>query len=456
MSELTIRMTQAAHTTLKAHLFPGDRLEASALMLCKVARAKRTKYLVRELMLVPHDACQRQRDALTWPGEYVEQALAKAEEEGLAVIAAHSHPGGLLGFSAADDASDTDLMPAMAWRKDCAPGSAIMTGGGEMRVRIYEGTKARPALVLIAGHDIAVHGDAFAKAVLPFTSEMTERLGAMTACVVGVSGTGSIVAEQLGRLGFGEIILIDFDHVEKRNLNRILNSRVADLGQRKVDMFAAAIRSYRPDCQVHVVPRALSDRDAILAASDADVLFCCVDTDEGRQLADRTASAFLIPLVDMGVSIPTRRDAAGAPQVIEVCGRVDYVFPGSSTLSDRGVYTPASLEAEYLKKHAPRSHATRMAEGYIKGVIEEAPAVIALNMRAASAAVMEFIARAFPFRHEPNENFARAIFLLAEGCEERTAESAFDRTENVLLGCGDERPLLGLPALETPMQSIAR
>lgn len=456
MNEISLRMTQQHHAELKAHLFPGDGLEAAALMLCKVARAKRAKYLVRHLLVVPHEACQRQRDALIWPGEFVEQALTMAENDGLAIIAVHSHPGGLLAFSAADDTSDADLMPAMAWRRDCAPGSAIMTADGQMRVRVYESVKAQPAAVLIAGNDIVVHNDVLASAVLPFTGDMTVRLGRLSACVVGVSGTGSIVAEQLARLGFGELILIDFDHLEKRNLNRILNSRVADLGQRKAEMFAAAIRAYRPDCQVRVVPRTLSDREAVLAASDADVLFSCVDTDEGRHLADRVASSFLMPLIDMGVSIPTRRNADGTPQIIEVCGRVDYVFPGGASLADRGVYTPVSLEAEYLAKNAPGAHADRMAEGYIKGVIEEAPAVIALNMRAASAAVMEFIARMFPFRHEPNTAFARSLFLLAEGCEERTAESAFHRAETTLIGRGDERPLLGLPAIEAPAQGGVR
>ena len=46
-----------------------------------------------------------------------------------------------------------------------------------------------------------------------FTSGMTNWLGRLSACVIGVSGTGSIVAEQLARLGLGEIILIDFDKV---------------------------------------------------------------------------------------------------------------------------------------------------------------------------------------------------------------------------------------------------
>ena len=53
---------------------------------------------------------------------------------------------------------------------------------------------------------------------------------------------------------------------------------------------------------------------------------------------------------------------------------------------------------------------------------DEAPGVIALNMRAASACVIEFIARMFPFRQFPNEARARSIFMLAEGDEDTFAE----------------------------------
>ena len=51
---------------------------------------------------------------------------------------------------------------------------------------------------------------------------------------VGVSGTGSVVAEQLARLGSGEIILVDFDRIEGRNLDRILNSTMADVADSRL------------------------------------------------------------------------------------------------------------------------------------------------------------------------------------------------------------------------------
>ena len=103
---------------------------------------------------------------------------------------------------------------------------------------------------------------------------------------------------------------------------------------------------------------------------------------------------------------------------------VDYVQPGRSTLGDRGVYTRRVLRGEYLRKVAPDAHRQELEAGYIKGLIEEAPSVITLNMRAAAACANEFIARAYPFRIEPNNLYARATFSLAACEEEFTAEEA--------------------------------
>lgn len=50
---------------------------------------------------------------------------------------------------------------------------------------------------------------------------------------IGNSGTGSIVVEQLGRLGVGEFVFVDPDAIEAKNLNRILNATSEDAVNRK-------------------------------------------------------------------------------------------------------------------------------------------------------------------------------------------------------------------------------
>lgn len=447
-------MPGALHAALEAHLFPQDGCEAASLLLCARVEGRRDKYLGQEVIPVPYEACSRRTaTSLTWPGDYVETAIDHASAKGLAVLCVHSHPGGLFGFSSADDASDRVLMPSIRLGTDMPAGSAIMVPGGAIKARLYHGPNSEPIdLVMATGDDIRCwwdHGDdAPHLPPMAFTSQMTSWLGRLSAVVIGVSGTGSIVAEQLARLGFGEIILIDFDKIEPRNLNRILNStsEQAERGALKVDMFPDAIRRHRSDCEVIAVPKTITDRDAVLAAINADVIFSCVDSAEGRHVADRIAAYFAMPLFDVGVAIPTRQSHNG-PVIAEVCGRIDYVQPGGSTLYDRGVYTAAILEAEYLARSAPDAFAQRLSEGYIRGVQEQAPSVISLNMRAASAMVMEFIARTFPFRHGPNGEKARTIFMLGDADEEFTSEAAFSRSGAFPIAAGAIAPLLGLPVL---------
>ncbi|MCE6983490.1 ThiF family adenylyltransferase, partial [Pseudomonas frederiksbergensis] len=89
----------------------------------------------------------------------------------------------------------------------------------------------------------------------------------------------------------------------------------------------------------------------------------------------------------VGVKIPTRPTESDGRAIHDVQGRIDYVKPGGATLADRKIYTPDSLYAEALRSTNPDAHRDQVEHGYISGVQEEAPSVITLNMRAASACV---------------------------------------------------------------------
>ena len=443
------------HAQLKRHLLIDGR-EAAAILLCKRVENHDCKYLCKNIVHVPHARCAREVDFLHWPGEYLELAIDQAESEGLSLFLAHSHPNGPLAFSEADDLSDQIVMPCLYQAIETIHGSTIMESSGAMIARTYDATMACRLvdLVTVAGDDLFywwghdLHPNSLLARPLTFTSHMTAELGRLSAAVIGASGIGSVVIEQLARLGFGRVILIDFDKVEEKNLNRILNTATTDARAErlKVDVLAEAIRRYRQFDSVQAVSAPLASREAVFAAAACDVLFCCVDTLEARQLCDSISSRFLIPLFDAGVCIPTRKtDPAIA--IGDVCGRIDYVQPGGSTLADRGVYTPEGLRAEYLREAAPDAYADELQAGYIKGMVEEAPAVISLNMIAAARSVNEFLARAYPFRLEPNQNYARLEFSLAACEEEYYSEGLFSRSENLELALGDLEPLLGLPSL---------
>lgn len=450
-------LTGHDHQNLKAHLICGDDKEAAAILLCKATSGMRRRLLVSEVILVPHDACPvRTPVRIVWPGEYIEAAIDRAEQDGLLIILIHSHPGGWLEFSEVDDASDQVTMPALLAAFGTQHGSAIMTPDGAIRARLYDQRMAtKPIdLVTVAGDDIhywwnsSVSGARLVPWPLPFTSGMRDQFERLSIAVIGVSGTGSLTAEQLARMG-AKVTLVDFDCIEHKNLNRIVNATLADAeaSRLKVEMFAEAVAAYRGPGAAVAIAETIVSRETVLAVSQCDVIFSCVDTHEARQIADLIASAFLIPLFDVGVVIPTRKVGDHGVAIADVCGRIDYVQPGGSTLADRRVFTPESLRAEWLRKVNPEAFREEQGAGYIRGLVEQAPSVISLNMRASSTVVMEFIARAFPFRHDPNQRFARIEFSLAAAEEEYTAEDEFERGVNTDVARGEKEPLLGIPAL---------
>ncbi len=460
--EITLAFAGSAHARVLRHLFPPDGLEAAAILVCARTPGPRLRLLVRDVILVPYAACKRRdRDAITWPGEYLEKAIDLGEPTTSSLILIHSHPGGLFGFSQEDDRSDRDVIPSLFHAFGTLHGSAVMTANGAVRARLYDPNLhvRSVCLTTVAADDLSYWWADKATLSGPgdrpvaFTSGMTAELGRLSALVIGGSGTGSIVGEQLARLGFGRVAVVDFDRLELKNLNRILNSKRTDAeaNRLKVEAFAEAVAGHRGEGVAIPVPASIGTRDAVLAAAQSDLVFCCVDTLEARHIADLIASAFLLPLFDVGVVIPIRKKGK-LFAVADVCGRIDYVQPGGSTLQNRAVYTPESLRGEYLRKVAPEAHRQELDAGYLKGVVEEAPAVITLNMRAAAACVNEFIARAFPFRLESNRLYARTQFSLAACEEEYFAEDFFTCTPNLLLARGDAEPLLGLPMLKAPAQ----
>lgn len=457
----TLILTGALHARLQQHLLPPDGLEAAAILLCKRMRTEnRLKLLCKDAVLVPYGQCTRDRDYLEWPGRSLLDAVVLAEPDELSLVLIHSHPGGLYDFSLADSESDTRVMPQVfanlesADQSSAVHGSAIMVPGGAIKARVYDYKHQMAPINLVAvyGDDIRLFwsdDNRPSHRPIAFSEEMRSELGRLTAAVIGYSGTGSVTAEQLARIGFGGMVVVDYDQVEDRNLNRIINSTVSDAseGQLKVNVFRRAAAAFRPEMTLKCVPTSIATREAVLAVAEADILFCCVDSEEGRFICDAISTAFMMPLFDVGVVIPVRRDKDGRLAILDIHGRVDYVQPGGPTLFDRKVYTSASLRAEELAKRDPAAYVEQVKAGYMPGSLEQSPSVITVNMHAASMGVQELIARLYPYRLDGNSCCARTMFSLAEKEYEHFSEADFTPQESLKLATGLSEPLLGLPSL---------
>ena len=457
---VAVSLTGDQHRELNQHLFPGDGKEAAAIGLCgRRAGVARYKLLVREIYPVPYEVCTvRAADRIAWPVAWLDPVLEKAEREDLSIVKFHSHPADYRQFSGADDTSDAALFAGIhGWLDSDIPhASLVMLQDGSLFGRACWSDGTMPALGTIAviGDDLwfwhsrpggAEGRQGVGRPTTAFGRKMMEELGQLTAAVVGASGTGSIVIEQLYRLGFGRLVLVDPDGVDIKNLNRIVNARLqhARAGTLKVDTAAEAIAEAGLGTAVEVYPVNIVDRRAVEAVAGADVVFGCVDSAEGRDVLSRICSYYLLPYIDAGVGIVQLRDG----RIDEMNGVIHYVKPGGSSLLSRGAYRPEQVAADALRRQNPKLYEERLREKYIAGAAEEGPAVISVNMTMASLAAGECLARIYRTRNLPNREYSELRVSLTEMEIEAIAEGAPCRFFTKHVGAGDAEPLLGLPEL---------
>ncbi len=458
---VSLALSGKHHEELRRHLFPGDGNEAVAFALCgRIRRPDRESLLVREIVPVAHALCKRSPYRVSWPGTVLDPILNRAMKLGLGVVKIHSHPTGYPWFSDTDDQAEADLFPSVfGWLGDQGPmASAIMLPSGQLVARaVHEWGVGEPlAGIRVAGDDFLYWPEAVAQAIpeqgiriaQAFGDGTYARLRVLKAGIVGCSGTGSIVAEQLARNGLGKMVLVDPDHIERKNLNRILNSTAQDAQDKinKTLVQKRVIDAMGLDVEVSVHPCDLRDRAALLDLSTCDVLFGCMDSIDGRHILNKLASAYLVPYIDLGV----RLDANRVGGVDSITLAVHTLQPGGSSLKSRRVYNQADMEAAFMLRGSPDEYQRMKKVGYVRNVEVESPAVISVNMQVAAMAVNEFLARIHSYRYEPNSAYAvRRVALHDEAASfnEGDGEPCEDMARQV--GRGDQSPFLGMPVLGT-------
>lgn len=465
---VTLTLTDRQHAQLMAHLFPGDDKEAVAFALCGRRHGKEGQgLLMRAIVLIPyHDCSVRTPECVTWPTSDMPELLARAKKSGMALVKIHSHPTGYQAFSDCDDHSDRDFFSYLGtWLDDGSiHASAIMLPDGEIigRVMGNNGKFSPISSIKFVGDDLLFwHGRLAPHAVPEYGTRIAQTFGEGTyrllsrlkIAVVGCSGTGSLVAEMMGRNCVGELVLVDPDRIEEKNLNRIPQATMEDARQGgfKVDVLARSINAMEFGTKVHTISTNLYDPYAIEAVAGCDVVFGCMDSIDGRHLLNRLATFYLLPYFDVGV----RLIADGAGGVEQVCGSVQYIKPGGSSLFSRGLYTIDQVHAAALYSVDPETYADHLKNGYIDGVHEEKPAVMSVNMFYAALAVNELLARLHPFRLEPNANYERHTISLSHGIYEHVEHAASCSLFSKHLGRGDVNPLLDMPSLSVRSKELA-
>jgi len=154
----------------------------------------------------------------------------------------------------------------------------------------------------------------------------------------------------------------------------------------------------------------------------------------------------VLPYFDVGV----RLVADGTGGIDEACGAIHYVRPDGSTLQDRSLYSADQLKAAGLKRTDPKAYRDQVRAGYIRGVDEDRPAVISINMQMASTAINEFLARLHPYRYDDNSESAVLRTSFMQGVNYRESEEPASGVFFRHIGKADVVPLLSMPELSEP------
>ncbi len=448
---------------IKNHLYPGDNLEAVAVALCgRLDNTEIHKLVINELILIPYDECHRTPDFVSWKTERLTPMLEKAMKHNYAILKIHSHPGGYEQFSSLDDDSDSRLFSSIfGWvDSDLPHASSIMLPDGRIFGRVFF-----PNLQTVDFAKVSIVSDTIN--VWRYSEKETGELeiGKRTAQafgegtfnlltklkigVIGCSGTGSPIIEQLTRLGVGELILVDPDKVELKNLNRILNTKRSDAKQEryKADVLAECIKGFDLGTRVKAFTKNIfDDQQCLRSLAECDILFGCVDSVDGRDLINRLSVYYVIPYFDLGIKL----EADGAGGISKIVGTVNYIQAGKSSLISRGLYDSEDLKAAGLYRMYPEQFPDLVKNSYIKNLNVNRPAVISVNMMIASYAVNEFLNRIHPYKVDPSSEFAQTTIDLTEGCfihlsEGRLKEDFFLKTK---VGLGDRKIFLDLVELQ--------
>ena len=379
-------------TRLRTHLLGGDTERCALIFATQYRRQDGTiKLLSREVEIASdQDYTRRGPLEAELAPAIVAVAAKRAKRENCALVFVHSHPGEHLpSFSHIDDGGESHLAAFLAKRHPGVNHAAMVMSEGGLRARKL-GTREEIRVISV-GHNLRVLFDPlsansalsenFDRQIRAFGGAGQKALQRLRVAIVGLGGTGSLVSQQLAHLGIRDFILIDPDCIEATNLNRVANANSHDIGAPKVNVAARYIKQISPNAFLKSIEGDVMKLPTARELLNADLIFACTDSHGSRSVLQQVAYQYLIPCIDMGVTI-----TALGGRISHIFGRVQLLAPGLACLTCDSLLDPNEVRRDMMTEFE------RQADPYVRGAHEPAPAVMSLNGAVASLAVTMLLA----------------------------------------------------------------
>lgn len=370
----------------------------------------RTTALVVE-WVSPRDSDVEYHGNITLSSAYYERVRELARERGLGILIAHSHPGveGWPVPSSADVRNELNHLARGVLDLTGLPlVGLILAGNGIWGARFYvEGPKgklhrAEAISVRSVGRFLRANfNPATRPPPKPTLSQTRTRtfwgdvrqadLARLRVGIVGFGSVGSIVAEQLARIGVGELVVIEFDTVEEHNLDRLIHATASDARRRikKLELAKKWIPRASTAASFHLdaVDGSIVEPESYRRGLDCDVLFSCVDMNWPRQVLNHLSYTCAVPVVDGGVSIRVRRDGS----IQHAVARTQTVGPGRACLSCLGMYDAGRVQMERDGTLVDPEYIERLGDSERLAIEQERQNVIPFAVILAGLEVSQFI-----------------------------------------------------------------
>jgi molybdopterin/thiamine biosynthesis adenylyltransferase len=157
-----------------------------------------------------------------------------------------------------------------------------------------------------------------------------EKLRSARVLVIGAGALGNEILKNLALLGFANIVVVDLDSIDASNLSRSILYRAADVGRRKADVAADAVRNIFPEAQVHPITANVVHGLGLGIFAWADVVLAGLDNREARLWINRACWKMNKPWIDgaiEGINGVARLFLPGKPPCYEcTLGETDWAI----------------------------------------------------------------------------------------------------------------------------------
>lgn len=357
LSGIELRVGADQFASIRTHVEDVRHGEEAGVLLCGYDRVQdRDVLLAREWVPIPdEDKVRRGRYGLEWTASFSARILARADKLKAGVILIHSHGRSAEPGPSRDDRDTAERILSGFSRVLGVPCGSVVLGESAAFGMFFRGGLpcGEMSALRIVGAPIDLWHPRVSRAVtrarrrldrqnLAIGPMADARLAAASVAVIGVSGGGSHVCQQLAHQGIGRIVPIDDDAVEDVNLGRMVGATPTDVDKsHKTAVMGRLIHSIDPDIKVEEICASFPNAETLEAVKSVDVVVSCVDSFLVREQINAFCRRHLIPLVDVGMNIKTKGE-----QLERAQGQMIVVLPDSACIRCTSLLSDAVLERE--------------------------------------------------------------------------------------------------------------